>query len=482
MSATILVADDDTGIRTVLNQALGRAGYQVRSTGTAAGLWRLVQDGEGDLIITDVMMPDENAFELLPRIKKHRPDLPIVVMSAQNTMLTAIKATERGAYEYLPKPFDLNVLLNVVQRALMAPKGRPAEPVAKPPTEEQMPLIGRSTAMQEIYRTLARLMATDLTVTITGESGTGKELVAKALHDYGKRRTGPFVAINMAAIPRELIEAELFGHERGAFTGASARSIGRFEQAEGGTLFLDEIGDMPMEAQTRLLRVLQGGEYTTVGGRIPIKTNVRIIAATNKDLRTLIAQGLFREDLFYRLNVVPLRLPPLRERLEDIPDLVRHFLTRAREEGLPQKMIAPNAMERLKRHRWPGNVRELENLIRRLAALYSEDEITIETIELELTEVELPELAPDGSPQEPENLSATVERHLARYFAAHGDVLPPSGLYDRILREIERPLIGLSLMATRGNQIRAAQMLGLNRNTLRKKVKDLDIEVYRGKT
>jgi two-component system nitrogen regulation response regulator GlnG len=482
MTATIVIADDDTGIRTVLNQALARAGYQVRATASASALWRLVQDGIGDLVITDVVMPDENGLDLLPRIKKLRPDLPIIVMSAQNTMLTAIKATERGAYEYLPKPFDLNVLLSVVQRALSAPKGGLAEPAPlPPPAEEQMPLIGRSAAMQEIYRTLARLMATDLTVTITGESGTGKELVARALHDYGKRRGGPFVAINMAAIPRELIEAELFGHERGAFTGANTRSVGRFEQAEGGTLFLDEIGDMPLEAQTRLLRVLQGGEYTTVGGRIAIKTNVRIVAATNKDLRGLIAQGLFREDLFYRLNVVPLRLPPLRERLDDIPDLVRHFINRAQSEGLPTKTLAPAAIDRMKRHRWPGNVRELENLMRRLAALYSEDEISLETIEQELAEPSLPETAVGTTNAEADSIGATIERHLARYFAAHGDALPPSGLYDRILREIERPLINLSLMATRGNQIRAAQMLGLNRNTLRKKVKDLELEVFRGK-
>ena len=231
--------------------------------------------------------------------------------------------------------------------------------------------------MQDIYRVLARLTQTDLTVMITGESGTGKELVARALHEYGKRRNGPFVAINMAAIPRELIESELFGHEKGAFTGAQNRHVGRFEQAEGGTLFLDEIGDMPMEAQTRLLRVLQEGEYTTVGGRTPIRTNVRIIAATNRDLQQQIDQGLFREDLFYRLNVVPLRLPPLRERLEDIPDLVRHFLGIAEKEGLPPKSFEPAAIERLKRYHWPGNVRELENLVRRLSAIYAQDIVTV---------------------------------------------------------------------------------------------------------
>ncbi|MDR3462037.1 MAG: nitrogen regulation protein NR(I), partial [Beijerinckiaceae bacterium] len=319
----ILVADDDAAIRTVLSQALSRAGYDVRTTGTAATLWGWVKAGDGDLVITDVVMPDENAFELLPRMKKLRPELPIIVMSAQNTFMTAIKASERGAYDYLPKPFDLRELVAIVGRALEEPKNRLK--TSLPEELDDMPLVGRSPAMQEIYRSLARLMATDLTVMITGESGTGKELVARALHDYGKRKKGPFVAINMAAIPRDLIESELFGHEKGAFTGANQRSAGRFEQAEGGTLFLDEIGDMPMEAQTRLLRVLQQGEYTTVGGRTPIKTNVRIIAATNKDLRILIGQGLFREDLFFRLNVVPLRLPPLRERIEDVADLAQHF-------------------------------------------------------------------------------------------------------------------------------------------------------------
>ncbi len=331
-AGSILVADDDAAIRTVLNQALSRAGYEVRSTSNAATLWRWVSQGDGDLVITDVVMPDENAFDLLPRIKKVRPDLPVIVMSAQNTFMTAIRASERGAYEYLPKPFDLKELIAIVGRALSEPKER-ARPAAKPEDFESIPLIGRSPAMQEIYRVLARLMQTDLTVMISGESGTGKELVARALHDYGKRRSGPFVAINMAAIPRDLIESELFGHEKGAFTGANTRSAGRFEQAEGGTLFLDEIGDMPMEAQTRLLRVLQQGEYTTVGGRTPIKTDVRIVAATNKDLRILIQQGLFREDLFFRLNVVPLRLPPLRERIEDVPDLIRHFFAHGRARG-----------------------------------------------------------------------------------------------------------------------------------------------------
>ena len=320
-------------------------------------------------------------------------------------------------------------------------------------------------------------MGTDLTVMITGESGTGKELVARALHDYGKRRTGPFVAINMAAIPRELIESELFGHEKGSFTGAMARGIGRFEQAQGGTLFLDEIGDMPLEAQTRLLRVLQQGEYTTVGGRAPIRADVRIVAATHRDLRQLIRQGLFREDLFYRLNVVPIRLPPLRERTEDIPALIRHFFAEAGSEGLPVKTLDQAAMDRLKAYRWPGNVRELENLVRRLSALYSQEVIGVDAIEAELADAPPP---PPSAENGEENLSTAAERHLRDYFAAHKGGLPPSGLYDRVLREIERPLIQLSLSATRGNQLKAAQLLGLNRNTLRKKLRELDIDVARG--
>jgi two-component system nitrogen regulation response regulator GlnG len=475
-AGSILVADDDAAIRTVLNQALSRAGYEVRSTGNAATLWRWVNQGDGDLIITDVVMPDENAFDLLPRIKKLRPDLPVIVMSAQNTFMTAIRASERGAYEYLPKPFDLKELIAIVGRALSEPKERPRA-APKMDDFDSIPLVGRSAAMQEIYRVLARLMQTDLTVMITGESGTGKELVARALHDYGKRRNGPFVAVNMAAIPRDLIESELFGHEKGAFTGANSRNPGRFEQAEGGTLFLDEIGDMPMEAQTRLLRVLQQGEYTTVGGRTPIKADVRIIAATNKDLRVLIQQGLFREDLFFRLNVVPLRLPPLRERVEDVPDLIRHFFAEAEREGLPPKQLDQAALDRLKRYRWPGNVRELENLARRLAALYPQEVITSAVIDAEL--VQPPISAGHDEPRPEENLMATVERYLTRYFASFDKGLPPPGLYHRILREVEYPLLSAALAATRGNQIRAADLLGVNRNTLRKKIRDLDVQVIR---
>ena len=477
MSAkTVLIADDDSAIRTVVSQALSRSGYVVRSTGTAAGLWRWVNEGQGDVIVTDVVLPDENAFDVIPRIKKLRPSLPIIVMSAKNTIMTAINAAERGAYDYLPKPFDLNALVSLVSRAAQQMDLRPVAPTQPP--SENLPIIGRSPVMQEIYRVIARLTQTDLTVMIEGESGTGKELVARAIHDYGRRRRGPFVAINMAAIPRELIESELFGHEKGAFTGATSRMAGRFEQAEGGTLFLDEIGDMPFEAQTRLLRVLQQGEYTTVGGTQPIKTNIRIIAATHRDLRRMIAGGQFREDLFFRLNVVPIRLPPLRERTNDIPDLVRHFVIAVEREGLPRREFLPAAIDRLKVYRWPGNVRELENLVRRIAAIHPDDTVTAETIDRELTPMDS---HPDRAhTDDTMSLGGFLENYLARYFAGFTDNLPPPGLYDRILASVEPPTIRAALASTHGNQIKAAALLGLNRNTLRAKIKNHNIRVIRG--
>jgi two-component system nitrogen regulation response regulator GlnG len=472
---TILLADDDSAIRTVLTQALSRAGYSVRSTATAAALWRWVSEGQGDAVVTDVVLPDENAFDVIPRIKKLRPALPIIVMSAKNTIMTAITAAERGAYDYLPKPFDLNQLIQTVSHALE----QVAKPLATsvPGATEHLPLVGRSPAMQEIYRIIARLTQSDLTVMIVGESGTGKELVARALHDYGRRRKGPFVAVNMAAIPRELIESELFGHEKGAFTGATSRVAGRFEQADGGSLFLDEIGDMPLEAQTRLLRVLQQGEYTAVGGNAPIKTNVRIIAATHRDLHQLIAQGLFREDLFFRLNVVPLRLPPLRERVEDIADLVRHFLDRTVKEGLPRKELDGDAIARLQRYRWPGNVRELENLLRRLVAIEVEETISAATVDRELAS---PTQTQQGGGDPSRSFAEFVENYLARYFAEFGHSLPPAGLYDRILAEVEPPLLQAALAATSGNQLRAAHLLGINRNTLRAKLRERNIRIIKG--
>ncbi|MEM1103481.1 MAG: nitrogen regulation protein NR(I) [Pseudomonadota bacterium] len=473
---TILVADDDASIRTVINRSLSRAGYAVRTTGSASTLWRWVHDGQGDLVITDVVMPDENIFDLLPRFHKYRPDLPIIVMSAQNTLLTAVNAAEHGAYEYLPKPFDLDQMASVVQNALKPP------PAAEEPDEhgdgfhEEMPLVGRSQPMQEVYRVIARLAGADLTVLITGESGTGKELAARALHDYGRRAGKPFVAVNLAAIPREQIEAELFGAEPEAE--GEPRRVGRLESALGGTLFLDEIGDMPPEAQTRLLRVLQEGEHAEASpGGAASMADVRIIAATNQNIRSQIDAGDFREDLYFRLNVVPLKLPALRERSEDVPDLVRHFLLQAKAENLPAKTVDKKAMDLLTEYDWPGNVRELRNLVRRLTVLYSEDVIgeAVVAAELEAERQARPQDAPPA-----ETLAQAVGRQLADYFATHGDALPPPGLYHRIIREVERPLISMSLDATRGNQLRASELLGLNRNTLRKKIRELDIAVLRG--
>lgn len=471
MSATILVADDDKSIRTILTAALTRLGYVVKSTANVAGLWEMVSAGEGDLVITDVQMPDGDGLDLMPRIRKLRPNLNIVVMSAQNTALTAFRATEQGAFEYLPKPFDLDELAKVVERGLQRRAIAPRQP-ANAAAEESLPLIGRSPAMQEIYRLLARLTQTDLTVLVSGESGTGKELVARALHDFSRRREAGFVAVNMAAIPRELIESELFGHEKGAFTGATQRHAGRFEQAQGGTLFLDEIGDMPLEAQTRLLRVLQQGEFTPVGGHRSVKADVRIVAATHRDLREQVKQGLFREDLYYRLNVVPVRLPPLRERLEDIPDLVRSFAGKAEETGLPQKLFLPDAMAALQLYRWPGNVRELENLVQRLSALYSEDEITGEAVTAELAGG-----AALTQTEAEETMEQAIDRHLTVLFQSHRGRLPEDGLYERMLAQLERPLLIRTLKATKGNQLKAAAVLGLNRNTLRKKLSTHGIEL-----
>ena len=468
-SKKILIADDDSSVRLVLSQAFTRLGYQVRATGNATTLLKWVMDGEGDLVVTDVMMPDENVFDVLPRIRKERPKLPIIVMSAQNTLLTAVNAADAGAFEYVSKPFDLDDVTAAARRALSRPADAEASKAqARAMRDERLPLIGRSAPMQEVYRTIARLVGADLTVLILGESGTGKELVARALHELGRRRDGKFVVINLAAVPRERVETELFGRGDG--------DLGRLIEADGGTLFLDEIGDMPLDAQTRLLRVIDGTEpvLNPKTGRRP---NVRIIAATNRDLRGLIQQGLFREDLFFRLNVAPVRLPPLRDRTEDIPDLARTFLLRANREGLPAKTIDSSALDRLKTHSWPGNVRELENLIRRMCALYAEELITARIVDRELQDHTPAVRSEEG----PVTLSMLVERHLTGHFADQPDGVPAAGLYDRVLQEVERPLIQLTLSATRGNQVRAAEILGLNRNTLRKKIQDLGVEMTRGR-
>ena len=473
----VLLADDDRSIRVVVTEALEQAGFRVTALETLAALRARLDAGEGDAAVLDVLMPDANGLDILPELQALRPDLPLIVISAQNTLSTAVRATERGAYDYLPKPFDLESLERCLRQAL---GDRAAAPAAGPGTDTAggIDLIGRSPRMQSLYKAMARLMNTDLTVLITGESGTGKELVARALHGMGHRREGPFVAVNMAAIPRELIESELFGHEKGAFTGADARHVGRFEQAHGGTLFLDEIGDMPLQAQTRLLRVLQQGEFTRIGGAAPIRSDLRIVAASNAALEDLVAAGEFRKDLYFRLNVVPLTVPPLRERTEDIAPLVAHFLRRAVQEGLPEKQLSDAALARLRAYRWPGNVRELENAIRRLCVLAVEGLIGPATLVACMPALEEAPAAESGAPGN-DGLGAAVERALARYFDAHGAALPPPGIYGRVLREVEKPLIRATLEATGGNQLRAAELLGLNRNTLRKKIRELGLHSSR---
>ena len=465
----IIVADDDKAIRLVLETALKRSGFEVTTAENAAGLWSLVQENFADLIITDVVMPDENAFDLIPKIRKINPDIPIIVMSAQNTLMTAIKANELGAFEYIPKPFDITELITIVNRSIKEKKELITNEIVQ---KDDFPLIGRSKSMQDVYRIMARLMNSDLTVLITGESGTGKELIAKALHEFGTRKNSPFVAINMAAIPRDLIESELFGHEKGAFTGAIDKKIGKFEVANGGTLFLDEIGDMPIEAQTRLLRVLQEGEFLSVGGTKAIKTNVRIVAATNKSLDEQIKLGAFREDLFYRINVIPIKLPPLRQRKDDIPALVNHFIASNINQST-SFTIEKEGIEYLKSYDWPGNIRELENFIKRVITLYPEEIVSQEIIKNEFSV-----LGSSNSINESRNIKS-LEDYIVSYlsrFPINDFDNNEKGLYQSVLSEFEKPVLHYVLKATGGNQIKASKILGLNRNTLRKKLRMLNIE------
>ncbi|WP_375396343.1 nitrogen regulation protein NR(I) [uncultured Sphingomonas sp.] len=467
-AGNILVLDDDAAIRTVVAHALRRAGYRVTTTATIADFGRELRTMPPDLVVTDVVLPDGNGLDMIGGIARDHPGLPVIVLSAQNTLTTAVRANEVGAYDYLPKPFDLDDLTRAVAGALARRSPDEADPIEA--EDRALPLIGRSPAMQDVYRVIARVISNDLTVLISGESGTGKELVARAIHDLGARRHAPFVAINMAAIPRDLIEAELFGHERGAFTGAQSRSAGRFEQAAAGTLFLDEIGDMPTDAQTRLLRVLQSGEFTTVGGARTIKADVRIVAATNRDLTVLVQEGRFREDLFYRLNVVPIGLPALRERRQDVPLLARHFLDRAAAQGLPRKRLGTAAITVLERHDWPGNVRELENIMRRLAALCRDEVIGANEVVGELGTV-----AAVG-PSSDIALDVAIRSRLDRLARDDPRGLDDGTLYERIIAEVERPLIEAMLARHGGNQLRTARAMGINRNTLRKRLDTLGIQ------
>jgi two-component system nitrogen regulation response regulator GlnG len=465
----ILLAEDDDSIQLVTSEFLSGEGYAVRSAKTLKSLWRLIEKGDGDVLVTDVMFPDGESFDLIPQIKELRPNLPIIIISARNNLQTAISSVEKGAFEYLPKPFDLNDLNALINKALVIKPKLKGQTLIRKKSSDL--IIGSSKAMQEMYRVIGRLSQNDLTVMIYGESGTGKELVSKALHIFGKRSDHPFVAVNMAAIPNELIESELFGHEKGSFTGAYQKSDGKFKQAEKGTLFLDEIGDMPIEAQTRLLRVLQEGEFTSVGGKEKIKTDVRIVAATNKDLKSLIKLGSFREDLFYRLNVVPIHTPALRDKIEDIPELVEHFLGTADKLGLSIKKIDKNAITLLMNHYWPGNVRELENFLLRVCALYSEDTLSEEIVEKELLQVKVEN-------QRVDNIG--LSKIIDGYFANNLNKLLKNNnknIYSEVISEVEQSMIKNVLFITKGNQLKAAQILGLNRNTLRKKIGDLNINI-----
>jgi two-component system nitrogen regulation response regulator GlnG len=460
MSARVLLVEDDRSIAAVIGEALREEGHDVTTCAALARRDALLEAGRYDVMLTDVMLADGDGLANIGMVRARAPDMPIIVLSAQNTLDTAVRASESEAFEYFPKPFDLDELVRAVRQAVAL--GSTVGPEADADTHKGLPFIGRSSAMQAVYRMITRVLRNDLTVLVTGESGTGKELVAEAIHALGQRRTGPFVAVNAAAIPRDLIESELFGHERGAFTGAIGQAIGKFEQAQGGTLFLDEIGDMPAEAQTRLLRALQSGRIRRVGGRQEIAVDVRIIAATNRALEPMIAAGTFREDLFYRLNVVPIHLPPLRERREDIDALARHFLSEAVVEGLPRRGISAAAIAALATHPWRGNVRELRNAVFRLALLARQTVIDADLV----AEALGPALAAPGTGQQ-SGLAFALRTWLDAERPADGT------LYQRVLAEVERPLLEWVMARTGGNQLAAARVLGINRNTLRKRLSDL---------
>ncbi|PHR21125.1 MAG: nitrogen regulation protein NR(I) [Sphingopyxis sp.] len=468
----IILVEDDLSVSHVIITALRAEGYDVENCKSIAERDALMASSAYDLLLTDVGLGEGegDGISSLGTVKETHPDIPIIIISAQNTLNTAVRASETGAFEYLPKPFDLDELVKVVGQALKPKNMQPTEPSMD---EESLPLVGRSPAMQDVYRMIARLLKNDLSVLVLGESGTGKELVAEAIHSLGHRKTGPFVAVNMAAIPSELIEAELFGHEKGAFTGAVASAAGKFEQAQGGTLFLDEIGDMPMHAQTRLLRALQSGEISRVGGKGLVKLDVRIIAATNHDFLELIEEGKFREDLYYRINVVPIELPPLRERASDIPALTNHFLKLAVTEGLPHKQISPEGMNLLCHNYWRGNVRELKNVIYRLVVTGREDTLSEDAIRHIL--------AAERGEDRVESANMDFEGHIKSMVLSLMAAPDKENLYAQALEKFEKPLLIEMMHHAQGNQIKAAKILGINRNTLRKKLNEYQIDPTQSK-
>ncbi len=469
---TLIIAEDDESIRLVTSRYLQDLGYEVILASNLKELWKLIESNKGDALITDVMLPDGELFDILPQIIEYRESLPVIVVSAKNNLQTAISATKQGAYEYLPKPFDLDELQKLVKKALESKQNSKNKTKLKNESEKQL-IVGRSPSMQELYKSIARLSQNDLTVMIYGESGTGKELVAKALHKYSARSEKPFIALNMAAIPNDLIESELFGHEKGSFTGAHQKSDGKFKLAEKGTLFLDEIGDMPIDAQTRLLRVLQEGEFTPIGGKEKILADTRIIAATHKNLSSLIEKGEFREDLFYRLNVVPINIPPLRERKEDIPELVNHFLEKAKTLKLEPKKFNTESFQILEKYQWPGNVRELENFILKLCALYADEIIMNEDLVKEIKNLQkLDQQMLDTDSQFSKILENYLSKNINKINTEYqGDV------YNYFITELEKVLLFEVLKNKNGNQLKAAELLGLNRNTLRKKITELNISI-----
>lgn len=459
MGKSILLVEDDRAIGQVIMAALEAEGFSVDHCVSIARRDALLANNRYAAILTDVMLEDGDGIATLDGVVAEYPDVPVIVLSAQNTLDTAVRASDAGAYEYFPKPFDLDELIRAVLQAV-ARSGDAAGALDADPAESGLPLVGRSAPMQTVYRMITRVLRNDLSVLILGESGTGKELVAEAIHQLGHRKQGPFVAVNMAAIPAELIESELFGHEKGAFTGAVSQTIGKFEQAHGGTLFLDEIGDMPMQAQTRLLRTLQTGRISRVGGHREIELDVRFVAATNKPFGPLIEAGLFREDLYYRINVVPIDLPPLRDRLSDIPALVDHFLALAVQEGLPRRSLDDGAIAAMQRRSWRGNVRELRNMVFRAVIMSRDDLITADALDGIFDDSAL-----GGEVRREES---DFDQAVSRFLLTERP--EPGAVYDRALAAFEIPLLQTIMRQCEGNQVKAAAVLGINRNTLRKKL------------